>query len=231
MLEGKAPTRRNFDQGRELLKIVAIVSMTVDHIGAALYPGCMFLRIVGRLAFPLFSYLLVLGMESTRNAEHYLTRLSAFALISQVPFYLALGLEPLGTLNVFFTLSLGLASLLQPWLILPSLLISQFLNFDYGAYGIALIVLMLVLKENTKNGILAIVLLNAPFLLVSDIQIFSLLALPIILLYKGGHLDINTKVRDRGNSSYPAWRKYLFYIYYPVHLTIIYLVKVFIPKM
>lgn len=221
----------NFDQGRELLKIIAIVSMTVDHIGAALYPGYIFLRIVGRLAFPLFCYLLILGMGTTRNAKNYLMRLSAFALISQVPFYLALGFEPLGTFNVFFTLSLGLASLLHPLLILPSLLISQFLNFDYEAYGIALIVLMLVLKENTKIGVLAIVLLNAPFLLMSDIQIFSLLALPIILLYKDGHLDINTEVRDRGNSSYPAWRKYFFYIYYPLHLTIIYLVRVFILKM
>ena len=56
-----------FDFGRELLKWIAIITMTVDHVGAVLYPEFEFLRWIGRLAFPLFAYLLILGMENTRN--------------------------------------------------------------------------------------------------------------------------------------------------------------------
>jgi hypothetical protein len=89
---------------------------------------------------------------------------------------------------------------------------------------------MLVLKKDTKNGVLAIVLLNFLFLLVSELQVFSLLALPIIILHKDGRLKINIKTRNKANTAYSAWRKYFFYIYYPLHLSIIYIVKIFILK-
>jgi hypothetical protein len=203
--------------------------MTIDHLGAALFPEHMFLRVIGRLSFPLFCYLLVLGMEGTRNAKNYVARLFIFALISQIPFYLALGYEPFEAFNIFFTLSFGLASLLKPLLIFPSLLISEFLNFDYGAYGILLIAFMRILRGNMRNGIFAIVLLNIIYPPLFDIKMFSLLTLPIILLHMGGYL--NMERGDKGNTGYSAWRKYFFYIYYPLHLTVIYLVKVSILKM
>lgn len=188
------------------------------------------MRIIGRVAFPLFGYLLVLGMESTRNTKNYVARLFIFAVISQAPFFLALGYQPFETFNIFFTLSLGLLSLLKPLLILPSLLVSEFLNFDYGAYGIALIVCMYLLNKNTRTGIICLVLLNALYsLLYNDmIQVCSLLALPLILLYRGGCMKIEKKAR--GDRGYPPWRKYFFYIYYPLHLSTIYLIKTLILK-
>ena len=60
------------DLGRELLKIIAIITMTIDHLGVVFYPQHLIFRVVGRLSFPLFSYLLVLGLESTRNQKKYL---------------------------------------------------------------------------------------------------------------------------------------------------------------
>jgi len=71
-----------FDLGREILKWIAIITMTIDHIGAILFPEFEVLRVIGRLSFPLFAYLLILGMENTRNIRNYFTRLFIFALIN-----------------------------------------------------------------------------------------------------------------------------------------------------
>lgn len=222
-MEKNAISIQSFDSGREILKLVALVTMTIDHLGAAIFPNYIFLRIIGRLSFPLYCYLLVLGAESTRNAKNYVIRLLTFAFISQIPFSLALDHGLFETFNIYFTLSLGLVSLLKPILVLPILVIAELANFDYGAYGIAMIACMYILKKNTRNGIIVLLLLNILFLLQYMTQIFSLLALPLILLYKGGYLKVG---RNEKTTSYPLWRKYFFYIYYPLHLSVIYLVKV-----
>jgi hypothetical protein len=210
-----------------LLKWIAIITMTVDHVGAVLYPELTVLRIVGRLSFPLFAYLLILGMESTRNVRNYFIRLFLFSFISQVPFFLALGFEPFGYFNIFFTLSLGLLFIYffkknSPIALVP-VLVSFVLPFDYGIYGIAMIGCMQILKEDTRFGAVAFLLLNVLFLVPWNIQLLSLLALPLIILHKNGSLMIRRKVDEK--VAYPWWRKYFFYIYYPLHLTLLYLIK------
>lgn len=219
--------QQRFDVGREILKLIAVVTMTVDHVGFILCNDHVVLRIIGRLSFPIFCYLIILGMESTRNVKNYFTRLFIFALVSQVPYYLAFGLKPFEQLNIFFTLSSGVLFLHffknNPALSLLLALASVFLNFDFGLYGIALIALMRVLKEDTNYGIILIVLLNVFFVFLWNPQIFSLFALPIILLHKSGFLKIKKEVK--GNTAYPLWRKYLFYVYYPLHLAVLYLIK------
>ena len=221
-----------FDVGREIVKWIAILTMTIDHIGAIFFPEIIVFRIIGRLAFPIFCYLLVLGVESTRNARQYFVRLLIFAFISQVPFYLAFGYEPWESLNIFFTLALGLITLVVPFRILPPfvlglfvfmLLFSVFLNIDYDIYGVVSILCMRILKKNTKFGIVLLVLLNVLSLTASNIQILSLLALPLILYYQNGRVKVGHEVNT--NVSYPIWRKYFFYIYYPLHLSILYLIK------
>jgi len=203
------------------------MTMTIDHIGAILYPEYTFLRHIGRLAFPLFSYLLVLGMESTRNLKNYFARLFVFAIISQVLYYLALGLGPFDSLNVLFTLSSGVLFIQfykkNPLLTLIPLLASVLLPFDYSVYGIATIGCLYILKSDTQTGIVSLVLINLLFLPMWPPQIFSLLALPIILLHNNGSLKIIKEVD--GKTPYPPWRKY-FYIYYPLHLTILYRIGV-----
>lgn len=98
---------RKFDYGRDLLKVIAVAAMVIDHIGYILYPGRMALYIVGRLSFPIFAYLAALGIESTKKPKRYLARFLTFALISQIPCFLAFGLQPLEQLNILFSLLLG----------------------------------------------------------------------------------------------------------------------------
>lgn len=197
--------------------------MTIDHVGAILYPEHIVLRVVGRLTFPIFGYLLVLGVKSTRNVRNYFARLFLFALISQAPFCLAFGYKPFETLNIFFTLSFGVIILQNLLLIVPFGIVSLFLDFDFGLYGLATIACIYLLGISTKHGIISLVLLNIVFLPALEIQIFSLCALPLIILHKNGYL--RTLGEARGNAPYPSWGRYFYYIYYPLHLTILYLIK------
>lgn len=218
-----------FDSGRELLKWIAIITMSIDHIGAVLYPEFRFLRWIGRLAFPIFAYLLVLGLQNTRNIKKYFIRLFVFSLISQVPFFLAIGYEPFESLNIFFTLSFGLLFVYYfkkgSVIAFVPMFASLVLPFDYGIYGIALIGSMYMLTKNTKFGLLLVVLLNALFLVPLSSQVLSLLALPLILLHNNASLTGTMNFSE--DFTIPAWRKYFFYVYYPLHLSLLYLINLY----
>jgi len=203
--------------------------MTADHVGRILYPELEVLRLIGRLSFPLFAYLLMLGMETTRNTRNYFIRLFVFAFISQVPFFLATDSGPFDSLNIFFTLSAGLLFIYffkkgSLFVVVP-MLASIVLPFDYGIYGIAIIGCMYILKENTKFGVFSLVLLNALFLVPWNSQFLSIAAIPLIVLHKNGLL---TTTKETGEEyTIPAWRKYFFYAYYPLHLTLLYIIKLY----
>jgi len=219
-----------FDCGREMLKWIALITMTIDHIGATLYPEHSVLRLIGRLSFPLFGYLLVLGLESTRNVKRYCARLLIFAFISQVPFYLAFGREPFESLNIFFTLSSGLFfiyffKMRNVLLVLLPLFASFVLNFDYGIYGVMAIGCMHLLMKDTKLGVISFLALNLVFLPVWPPQFLSLFALPVIILQKRWNIA-NTDRKVDAKVGYPIWKKHFFYVYYPLHLTILHFTRV-----
>jgi hypothetical protein len=220
---------QSFDSGRELLKWIAIITMTADHVGEILYPELEILRLIGRLSFPLFAYLLMLGMETTRNIRNYLIRLFVFAFISQVPFFLATDSGPFDSLNIFFTLSAGLLFIYffkkSSIIVVFPLIASLVLPFDYGIYGIAVIGCMHILKTNTTFGVASLVLLNSLFLVPWNSQFLSIAAIPLIVLHKNGSL---TTTKETGEDyTIPVWRKYFFYIYYPLHLTLLYIIKLY----
>lgn len=192
--------------------------------------GYFFLRGVGRLGFPLFCFLLAEGFFHTRSRWKYLLRLAVFALISEIPFDLAFQgtwLE-FGDQNVFFTLSLGmLAAMLWDlltqgsetgcpfWRGLAAILCAvalgaaaHYMNTDYGAMGVALILVMVLLRDKpltrdlVAGGVLAAMI---PFGS-HWIELFGMLAFPLFHRYNG----------QRGRQS-----KYFFYIFYPAHLLLL----------
>jgi hypothetical protein len=217
----------SFDVVRELLKVIAVLTMTIDHVGVILLPDFLLLRVVGRIAVPLFCYLLVLGVEGTRNQRGYLVRLCSFGVVSQIPYFLAFGIEPFRQLNILFTLFFGASALLlfqrrNVLLILP-VLAAFALNSEGGLYVIALIGCMQVLRENTELGVVVLFTLNTPFLMTGNIQFLSLAALPLIVLHKDGWFRI-TRATTK-DSAYFSWKKYFFYVYYPLHLATLFVIS------
>ena len=215
------------DSSRELLKWLALTTMTIDHIGLILYPQIPILRIIGRLSFPLFAYLLVLGMLITHDPGKYFKRMLYFALLSQLPFTIANEIPIWQQLNIFFTLSLGIILIYfldrNNILLVVPLIVSVILPVDYGAYGLATILFLYIMRSFRRTGVALITALNLlliPF--ETSYQPLALLALPLILLHSDGKLKL---INNGKNQTHPIISKYFFYVYYPTHLLALALLK------
>lgn len=207
-----------------VLKLIACLSMFIDHLGAVCFSGMMGFRIIGRLAFPIYCFLLVEGAVHTHDMKKYILRMGIFALISEVPFDLAFyhRLVYTGHQNVFFTLGLGLLAiwflehpieqldipdvLYKLLVIIAAGLIAEFFNTDYGFTGIAVICVFYYLRGQPQLKYpIAAILLAA----MGGVEFYAVLALIPILLYNGQR-GRQTKVMQYG-----------FYIFYPAHLLLI----------
>jgi len=203
------------------LKLIAITTMLIDHIGAVLFPEIIVFRIIGRLAFPLFAFLLTEGYRHTSNLKSYLIRLGIFALISQYPFWEAFGYD--AGLNIFFTLTIGLFAIYlfeKHQTILPILifgLLADLTNMDYGMFGIILIFLFYYYRFEFSKLILYLFGLYSLFFIPGGLQagkdavhyymqFFALFSLIFIKLYNGRE---GIKL------------KYFFYLFYPGHILIL----------
>ena len=138
-----------------LLKCVALVFMIIDHVGAALLPGLMELRLLGRIAFPLYAWCIAVGCEYTRNLWKYALRLLIAGIISQPCFMLGLN-HGIMEWNVFATLLLGQVALAGikekkygSQILLPAaaFLLSLIVKMDYGWKGILLILLFYACRD------------------------------------------------------------------------------------
>lgn len=143
------------------LKVIAMISMVIDHValylmehGTVLY-GTM--RCIGRIAFPVFAFLIAEGFIHTKSRYRYFFTLLGFAVISEIPWYMLNGAD--GTHNVMFTLALGVATLMVLENLLQRSLIQGFLwtlgmaglaswlGVDYEWRGILVIVIFYLFKE------------------------------------------------------------------------------------
>jgi len=196
------------------LKLVGIISMLIDHIGKYFYSQYVFLQAIGRIAFPIFAYQLTIGYQKTSNKKRYILRLLLFGAISQPIFYLVTKkLE----LNILFTLALGFWAL-WVWetkkyqyfyLVFP---LSLFVEYQW--YGVLMILGFFIIKDVFKQA-LFFVLNNSCYVFFEKfpLQFYSLLAL--LFIYKFNYFKVKLP-------------KYFFYIFYPGHLLIIYLIKKFV---
>ena len=224
---------RKFDFGRELLKIIAIVTMVIDHVGNILYPDLLFLQMIGRFSFPLFAYLIVLGVESTKKPRKYMATLLSFAVISQIPYFLAFGIQPFERLNILFSLFLSAATIYfynkkSPLAFVP-LLLSIILPTEGSYYVVLTAVGMKLLKDTPKLGALALLALNIQFLFIPDIedqiQILALFAVLLVFLHIKNWLRKEILIPE--NSLAYSIRKYFFYAFYPLHLALLFSIKLF----
>lgn len=191
------------------LKLLAMLAMTADHIGAVFFPEIPLLRWIGRLAMPVLCFFIGEGLRHTRSPRRYLLRLTGFALLSELPFDLAFydGIE-WGHQNVYFTLALWAIQSrgMEGWLLaLTAALAAELLGCDYGMYGVLLILLLDRFHRARSEQLAAAALLNLAFFGLQT-QTLSLIALPLLWLYNG----------KRGRDD-----RRLFYLYYPAHLCVL----------
>ncbi|ANF98177.1 TraX family protein [Paenibacillus bovis] len=200
---------------------LAMITMLIDHLGYAFFSDERYMRIIGRIAFPIYCYLLVVGYRHTRNVNKYLIRLMVIALLSQFPFMFAFNIT---NLNVVFTLLIGLLlmilldripSRLFPISILLAAafsLLAEVLHTDYGAYGILLILIYRYMPGYMM--VLAHFALTLIFILtghMSLIQVYSIFSTLLI--------TASTELRpDVRFAAPPRW---LWRAFYPAHLAVI----------
>lgn len=221
------------------LKCIAIISMTIDHIGVFLIPEPYNIpfRITGRLAFPLFCFLITEGFIHTRNLRKYILRILFIAIISEPVFdkafhnsYLYINAQ-----SALFTLMIGLLTItaldttkavgsklnttekkayaieynLKAFVIIFASIVIILAKSEFGILGLAMILAFYFLRA--QNEILFIVFFIINLLYFEWIQIFACIALILIYYYNG----------QRGRKI-----KYLFYSFYPIHLALLTIISV-----
>lgn len=212
------------------LKIIALICMTFDHLGKEIFPDMLWMQIIGRLSLPIFSYMIAEGCYYTKHKGKYIGTIGAVALLCQIVYFVAekslyqcilvtfsLSILLIYTIdyikkkrNIISILSFVIvfSGIFYLCNILPRNLSEYGFFIDYGIFGVLLPVFIYI--GRTKEEKLAMAGIGMIFLAKSfgGIQWYSLISLILLLLYNGkrGRLRL----------------KYLFYIYYPLHLAAIY---------
>ena len=217
------------------LKIIAMVSMLCDHIGILFFPGLAIFRIIGRIAFPIFAFMIAEGCRYTKNRAKYLGMIAAMAVAFQVVYFVAMGSLYQGILVTFslaiiliyaidgivhakkfrrILISLLAISFVVAFVfLLPRLLVGTDFAIDYGIWGILLPIVVYFMPNGFWRFVGASLVLIARalyyiFVVPMPLQWWSLLTILLLALYNG----------ERGK----AKMKYVFYIFYPAHLVILY---------
>lgn len=219
-----------------ILKLIACITMFIDHLGYVIYDGNIsWFNCIGRLAFPIFAFQISEGYIHTKNIKKYILRLAALAIISQIPFSLFHSIiNGSIALNVIFTLLFGILSILvfdkcNKILGIVTVIflgiIAQIINCDYGFYGVIIIFLFYITKSNKKILLTSYCLattvkfvINYSLYGFSNFKILLINNLPFFIstLLAGGIIYLYNK--QKGPNT-----KYWLYIFYPVHLLLLYL--------
>ena len=211
------------------LKMLAMVSMVLDHVGDNFFPGQLWMRALGRIAMPIFAFCVAEGFIHTRDRLRYLRRMGVFALVSEIPFDLVTAGKALAFShqNIMFTFFWAILALicfekiraggssagrtaLGAAVLAAAALASLPLGLDYNLLAVGMIFLFYLLRE--KSHPLRVSAAMAYHALLRNVGIywFGLLGFVPIFLYNGR--------RGRG-------LKWLFYVFYPGHLLAIFLLK------
>lgn len=223
------------------LKLIAICTMFIDHMGHTLFPGVMWLRCIGRIAFPIFCFLIAEGCVYTHDRKKYALRLLVFALLSEIPFNLMTAgwvWNPYDQ-NVLWTLLAGaLVCWLAGWalkkhtvwafVLTGAVMVAAYwllerINTDYGGWGMLLVAMFYCVQRSPYHR--AVKMAAEAFWLaffsiavmggVLSIELWCLWALVPIWLYNG----------QRGFSNKAV--QYGFYAFYPVHILVLSLIALY----
>lgn len=205
------------------LKFIAMFSMLIDHIGVILLDGYAPFRIIGRLAFPIYGYLIVEGTRHTKSQLFYFLRILALGALCQAVYYFvdhSLYLNVLLTFSVSipmiwlmgcarknsFCTAVFLVATIFLWFALNRLS-AYGITFDYGFFGIMFPVIVALSENKKEKALLAFLGLFILAQAIGGVQMWSLFAVVPLLFYNGKRGKYNLKT--------------FFYLFYPLHLAIL----------
>lgn len=211
------------------LKLIAMIAMTADHVGLMFFPESALLRLIGRLAFPIYAYMIGEGCRHTRSMPKYFGGVAAMAFVCQMVYWFTQG-SLYQSILVTFSLSIALCMLaklaterggLLSWVMLsagvvivlfvtqalPALLPGTDYAIDYGFWGVLLPVGVYLARDRKTSLAYTAAFLALLALELWEGQWFALAAIPILALYNGRRGKLNIK--------------WLFYFYYPAHLVLL----------
>ena len=210
------------------LKLIASASMLIDHIGMVLFPGVTWLRVVGRLAMPIYCFSIAEGLHHTRDRGMYMLRIFLFALLSEYPIDMATrGSFGYRSQNVMFTFLFAIAGIcacdairgmLQSFAgdlagcLAAALFAAGATAFrtDYGRFGVTMVYILYFLRPYIREK----VILSSLYVAAERWGTIAVYCIPSYILIS----HYNGK-RGKG-------LKYFFYFFYPAHLMILYLIKI-----
>lgn len=201
------------------MKLVACLTMLIDHLGRILFDNNIIFNMIGRLSMPLFAYMIAMSISKTRDIKKYLILLGVTAVVSQVPYLLVIGFY----LNIIFGFliavigiwSMGKAAskFEKAFILMASLILAEICKIEYGFYAVSLVFIFYYMRD---------AIYYVPFMFIVTgiftlqhnvpVQLLSMLSLLLIFLY-------NVKIKVN---------KYVFYGFYPVHLMMLYIARAFI---
>ncbi len=211
------------------LQWIALITMTIDHVGFLLFPKLTILRVIGRIAMPIFVFCLAEGFIHTKSRQKYFMRLGILAIISEFVFILERQYTGFDLpLNVVMTLSLSFIAMLCAekggvgWLGVAALAVAAYLfNFEYGAPAVLLAVAFYFicnLRDFHVTYVITLSLAIAIFAIATAYnahwwtQAWCAMAIVPLALYSG---EKGKRIPYRLN-----------YWYYPAHLLVILLIRV-----
>ena len=225
------------------LKIIAIIAMTIDHLADLLYPNMqnnivpIILHVIGRLTAPIMFFFICEGYYYTKNLKKYITRLFIFAIISHFAYCFAFGINyiPFTTGNIFnqtsimWSLAWAVVALYvangnnklkeyQKWILINIIAFPA----DFSSIAVMSILSMYSARGNLNKQMKAMMLWLSLYALISFIfvnkiygiiSLFAVLVYPLLKEYNG----------ERGKTK---WLKWFFYLYYPLHLILIGILRI-----
>ncbi|WP_110933399.1 TraX family protein [Paenibacillus bouchesdurhonensis] len=210
------------------MQFLAMLTMLIDHVGLLFFPDQPLWRIIGRIAFPLYAYALAQGHQHTSSHNKYVLRLFGIAVVSQLPYQLVFDTNELNvvvSLCVAAILLRVLDGLSPGWfsfsLIALACFIYEIFPFEYGAYGLLLMLIFNYMKSGPMLvGLHFLLNLAALFTYGWVIQLFSIF--PTMLIVYGPNLWRRLE----------SWRmpRWLWRLFYPVHLAVLAMIVNFIGK-
>lgn len=221
---------------QEALKAIACATMLLDHIGAMFVPGYT-LRIIGRIAFPIFCFLMAEGAYYTKSPAKYALRLTIGMLLSELPFDFAFHYGSTWKYqSVMVTLLVGFlaveviqntnSGLLKLLATVAGFALAEFANTDYGGYG----VLLVILFSQTRGQWWLQTVLVAMFAWMMNsvkVRVFGC-NIPIEMFAVLGMIPIGLYSGRKATSSRAA--QWAFYLFYPLHLTALVCVRILMTR-